>query len=437
MENAVDDQQFEADSPELSVGESPEWGNRITHALPALGSRNYRLYFAGQLISLTGTWLQVVAEGWLVFTLTHSALYVGIDAAAATIPALFLSLLGGVIVDRYPKKIILIATQTSAMLLAFTLGILAVLHLVNVWEIITLAFLLGVVNAVDSPARQSYMPELINNKESLASSIALNSGMYNAARVVGPTIAGILIAVVGAGMAFILNGVSYIFVIVALFFINTPITATRMNLHPIEAIKAGLTYTLHHQTIRLLILLSGVMSVFGWSYSTLMPVIATQTFHLSAAGLGLLYAVSGAGALLGALFISLYARKLNNIAIIISGNLLFATSLVLLTFTTNPIVASVLLFFVGGGLVTQFSMVNTVIQHQVDDSMRGRVMSLYTLVFIGFSPFGSLEIGFAAEHLGTQAAIRISALIVMAFGLYLLDKRKSISAQHKADMPES
>lgn len=435
MSDTFDEQIIESESPEINVGENISWGSRIKSALPALTSRNYRLYFAGQLVSLTGTWLQVVAEGWLVFQLTHSALFVGIDAAAALIPSLFLSLLGGVIVDRYPKKIILICTQTAAMMLAFTLGLLAIFHLINVWGIIVLSFLLGVVNAVDAPARQAYVTELIDNKASLSSAIALNAGMFNAARVIGPTIAGLLIAIVGAGMAFVLNGISYIFVIVALFFITTSTAIEHRQLHPIQAIKEGIAYTMHHQTIRLLIVLSGVVSIFGWSYSTLMPVIATQVFHLSAAGLGYLYAVAGAGALLATFFISAYAGKFNHMAIIMAGNLIFALALLLFSFTHNTSIAAFLLFLVGGGLVMQFAMANTVIQHLVDDHMRGRVLSVYTLVFLGLSPFGSLEIGYAAEHLGTQAAIRISACIVLAFGLYLFSKRKIIFQRHAAQTP--
>ncbi len=421
-----DDEYIENESPELSVGENIGWGGRIKNALPAFNSRNYQLYFAGQLISLVGTWLQIVAEGWLVFQLTRSAFFVGLDAAAATIPSLFLSLIGGVIVDRYPKKIILIFTQSASMILAFTLGILAITHVVTVWEIILLAFGLGVVNALDSPARQSYVTELIDNKGSLASAIALNSGMFNAARVIGPSIAGLLIAAVGTGMAFILNGVSYIAVIIALRFITTPLTVAHIHSDPIAAIKEGLRYAYNHTVIRSLIILAGVVSIFGWSYATLMPVIATQTFHLTAAGLGYLYAAAGLGALVGTFIISAYSHKFNPITFILSGTIFFSIALLLFTLVTSVPIALILLFAVGTGLVSQFAMINTVIQHQVDDSMRGRVMSLYTLVFMGFSPLGSIEIGFAGEHLGSQLAIRISAIIVLLFGTYLFINRHRI-----------
>jgi MFS family permease len=418
----------ESISQELNVGENPGWGGRIMSSFPAFRSLNYRLYFFGQLFSLVGTWLQIVAEGWLVYQLTNSAFFVGLDAAASTIPTLFLSLVGGVIIDRYPKKKILLFTQTASMLLALTLAVLTLSHVITVWEIIALAFGLGIVNAIDSPTRQAYVTELIDRRESLASAIALNAGMFNAARVVGPSIAGLLIASVGAGMAFLLNGISYIAVIVALSRISTPMKADNRHLHPIRAIKDGIRYAYGHTVIRTLIVLTGIVSVFGWSYSTLMPVIARNTFHLDAAGLGYLYASAGLGALVGTFCISAFSRRVNIVNVIIGGNLLFSVSLIAFTFTSSAPVAFILLFVVGLGIVTQFALSNTLLQHQVDDAMRGRVLSLYTLVFIGFGPFGNVEIGYVSERVGTAMAIRISAVIVLLFGLYLFSKRRALIA---------
>ena len=420
------DQFIVDESPEICVGEDVSWGNKILKAFPALRSRNYQLYFAGQLISLVGTWLQVVAEGWLVYILTNSAFFVGLDAAMAMLPTLLFSLFGGVIVDRYPKKKILLFTQSGSMILALILGLLTVLKIINVWEVITLSFILGIVNAVDSPARQAYVVELVEDKNILSSAIALNSGMFNAARVIGPTIAGILIAVTGTGMAFILNGISYIAVIIALIFINTPTVIEKHIIDPIKAIKEGVVYTISHPTIRLLLILSGVVSIFGWSYSTLMPVIATQIFHLGATGLGYLYAAGGFGALLGTFLISAFSHKVKPAIYIVGGNFLFIISLLLFTFTSHTLVAAILLFFAGLGLVSQFSMTNSTIQHTVENNMRGRVMSLYTLVFIGFGPFGNLEIGFMAQHFGTDFAIRLNVIIVLIFAVYLWLNRKRI-----------
>lgn len=422
-----EEQYIESESSEINVGEQVGWVRSIKSSFPAFKSRNYQLYFAGQLISLVGTWLQIVAEGWLVFELTNSAFWVGLDAAMATIPVLFLSLFGGVIVDRYPKKHILFFTQSASMILALILGILAVTHVVTVWEIITLSFLLGVVNAIDSPARQAYVTELVDKRSSLSSAIALNSGMFNAARVIGPTISGILIAAVGAGYAFILNGASYIAVIIALFFITTPAVVQNEHLHPIQSIKEGLRYAFSHELIRSLLILTAAVSIFGWSYATLMPVIAKRIFGLDASGLGYLYAAAGLGAFLGTVLMSAFSQKVHPRIFIVGGALLFSTSLILFTFVSNFYLALLLLFFVGLGLVSQFSTTNATIQHAVDNTMRGRVMSLYTLVFIGMGPFGNFEIGYVAEHFGLEFAIRLGALIVLAFGLLALVNKTKIT----------
>ncbi len=414
------------ESPEISLGENTGWTQRIFSAFPALQSRNYFFYFIGQLVSLIGTWLQIVAEGWLIFQLSHSAFYVGLDAAISTIPTLFLSLFGGVIVDRFSKRKILIFTQAASMTLAFILGILTVFNVIRVWEILLLAFLLGVVNAIDSPARQSYVVELVDDKKHLSSAIALNSGMFNAARVIGPTIAGLLIAGFGTGIAFLLNGLSYIAVIIALFHINTVYKPLQTHTHPVEAIKQGLKYAFASPTIKMVLLLSVLMSVFGWSYGTLMPVMAGTVYHINASGLGYLYASAGVGALLGAFLISTFSHKFNHWSIIIVGNVFFSVFLLIFTFITNAYIAAFFLFLVGLGIVSQFSMMNIIIQNLIDDHMRGRVMAIYTISFIGLAPLGNFEIGVLAEKMGTELAIRINALILVAFGLGLLYFRNKI-----------
>ena len=413
------------ESQELTA-ESTRWTEKILKAFPAFSSRNYQLYFLGQFISMIGTWLQIVAEGWLVFQLTHSAFYVGLDAAAATVPSLFLSLFGGVIVDRFPKRKILFVTQSASMILAFVLGILVVTNTVTVGWVIFLAFLLGVVNAVNTPAQQSYVVELVGNKEHLASAIALGSGMFNAARAIGPTVAGLLIAYLGTGVAFMLNGASYLAIIVSLFYINTPKIVRHATGKPLEAIREGLRYTFAHETIRLILMIAAVASIFGWSYTTLMPVIATETFHVNAAGLGYMYAASGTGAFLGAMIISIYAKKISPAKFIIGGMAVFTSALFALTFAKLLWPAYLALFVVGFGLVMMFSVANSTLQHIVDDHMRGRVMSVYALVFLGLAPIGNIEIGYAAEKLGTAWAIRLSTAVVAMFGLYLYTKRHKL-----------
>jgi len=427
VDNNLTNEKYVIDeSAEICMGENIGWAKKILSSFPALKSRNYLLYFVGQLLSLVGTWLQIVAEGWLVFQLSHSAFYVGLDAAISTIPTLFLSLFGGVIVDRFSKRKILIFTQGASMILAFILGILTVLKIIHVWEILFLAFLLGVVNAIDSPARQSYVVELVDDKKYLSSAIALNSGMFNAARVIGPTIAGLLIAGFGTGIAFLLNGVSYIAVIIVLFYINTPNKILPTNTHPIEAIKEGVRYAFASSTIKILLIISAVMAIFGWSYGTLLPVIATNTFHINASGLGFLYASAGVGALLGAALISAFSHKVNRWSIIIFGNLFFSISLLFFSFMTNVYMAAFFLFLIGLGIVSQFSMINTIIQNSIDDSMRGRVMALYTISFIGLAPIGNFEIGLVAEKFGTEFSIRSNAFVLIAFGLFIFSYRKKL-----------
>lgn len=405
----------------------------IYRFLPALQNKNYQIYFAAGLVSLVGTWLQVVAEAALiVYTLRppNTDLWVGIDGAAATLPTLFLSLFGGVIVDRLQKKKILIFTQSASMVLALLYGVLTVTHLVNIYEIIALAFGLGIVTALDTPARQAFISQLVD-KEQLASAVALNSGVFNAARVIGPTLAGILTGVIGAGGAFILNGLSYMPVIVGLFYMSVVEVLPKEHPSPFTAIKEGVQYAFGHPIIRVLLLMTGITSIFGWSYTTMLPVLASDTFHMGPTGLGYLYAASGLGALIAAFGVSALSSKGLTSWFILGGNALFALALVAFTFVRFLPLVYLLLFFAGIGLLAQFSTLNTTLQHLVTDEVRGRVMSLYALVFIGFLPFGNLEVGFLSETIGVENAIRIGAIIVFLFGALIFFNRKRIQENYK------
>ena len=357
--------------------------------------------------------------------LSHSALMVGLVAALANVPSFFFSLFGGVIVDRFPKKKIVIFTQISSMILAFILGILTILSVITVPEIGLLAFLLGVVNAIDYPARQSFVPEFVG-KEKLASAIAINSGVYNSARVVGPAIAGILIVLTGTGGAFILNGLSYIAVIIALFAMKVELYVPKVRLHPLLAIKEGLSYTFSHSIIRTLLMFIGVSSIFAWSYTTVLPVITQYTFHLGASGLGYLYVAVGSGAVLATIVVSVFSKKISPVVFIFGGNALFAVSIFLFTLTHNFPSALVFLFFAGFGLLSQFATMNTTVQTMAAKELRGRVTSVYALMFIGLAPIGSFEVGFLSDRFGTALAIQIGALIVFVFGTLLFIKRKKL-----------
>ncbi len=422
------------ESPEVSVGETTGWVDRLVSAFPAFQNKNYKRYFAGQLVSLIGTWMQIVAQGWLVLKLTNSAFMVGLVTALGSLPSLFFTLWGGVIVDRYSKRKILLITQISAMILALGLGILTVTETIQVWEIGVIAFLLGTVNAVDAPARQAFVSEMVS-KEQLSSAIALNSGIFNAARVIGPSIAGLLIALVGTGSAFIVNGISYVAVILALWSMEAVPSLPKKEENAVEAIKEGLSYSFSHPIIRVLILFTAVTSIFGWSYTTLLPVMAQDIFHVGASGLGYLYGSVGLGSLLAILLISFFSKQVSPIVFIIGGNALFAVSIVLFSYTTSLHLALCLLFFSGLGLLSQFAMMNTTIQSLVKSEFRGRVMSIYILMFIGLNPIGNFEIGWLAEHMGTGIAIRSGAIVVFVFGQALFFYRNRIRegyARYKA-----
>jgi MFS family permease len=416
-------------SPEMSVGENTIWARRFK-AFPALQSRNYRIYFFGQFFSLIGTWLQIVAQGWLVLQLTSSPYLIGLVAALATAPSLFFSLFGGVVVDRFPKKKILYFTQSANMVLALLLGILTNMQLATVPVIGTIAFLMGTVNAVDAPARQALVPELVG-RERLASAIALNSGIFNAARVIGPGLAGLLIAWVGIGGAFIANGLSYIAVLIALYFVQIRESPAARQLRPLAAIKEGISYTSHHPVIRVLLIFVGMVSIFGWSYSTIMPVIARETYGLDAKGLGYLYSATGLGALLATYLVGAYGARISPLLFIIGGNTLFATSLFLFSRTAHFTLALVLLFFIGLGLLSQSSMMNTLVQGMVKQEFRGRVMSIYILMFLGMAPIGNFEIGYLTEHFGIAAAFAINAAVVLLFGALIFFNRQRIIAKYR------
>ncbi|MDB5273126.1 MAG: permease [Chitinophagaceae bacterium] len=414
-----------SESPEITVGENTSWIKQFALAFPALQNKNYKAYFSGQLVSLIGTWLQIVSQGWLVLQLTNSALQIGIIAALSTLPSLFLTLFGGVIVDQFPKRKILLVTQGASMILAFTLGILTLTGLVSVWMIGVVAFLLGIVTAIDSPARQVFVSEIVT-KEQLPSAIALNSGIFNAARVIGPSVAGVLIALIGTGGAFIVNGFSYVAVLLALLWMKVEFPMEQKKLHAIQAIKEGLHYSFSHPIIRTLIIFTGVSSVFGWSYTTVMPLIAQNTFHLGAAGLGYLYAATGLGSLLATLLIATFSKKISPEIFIIGGSILFAMSLILFSYTDHLLTGMILLFLSGLGLLSQFAMMNTVIQSLVTSEFKGRVISIYILMFIGLTPVGNLGAGWLAEHAGTNVTLRTGAVVILIFSMGILYYRNSI-----------
>ncbi len=392
--------------------------SKLLETFPAFRSKNYRLYFASQLVSLVGTWLQIIAQSWLVLQLTNSAFMVGLISALGFLPILFFSLFGGVIVDHFRKRDLLIFTNATSMVLALILGFAALFNLVTIPLIAVLSFLLGVVNALDMPTRQSFTIEMVG-REALPSAIALNMGMFNASRVIGPAIAGLLIARFGNAGAFILNGLSFIAPIIALLLMHVSTDVPNTHFNPLPAIKEGLIYTFNHSLIKSLIIFTTFLSIFGFSYATILPVIAKNIFNQGADGLGIMYAASGIGALAGTALIGVTTKKFSALQLIVAGTIVFALALIAFSLTANFTLALVLLFIQGIAMTLPFAMINSSIQHHVEDSVRGRVSSIYTLAFMGMQPFGSFQVGFLADRFGSPFALQMGAVVTLLAVGYL------------------
>ncbi len=400
---------------------------KILEAFPAFRSRNFRLYFLGQIISMIGTWLQMVAQGWLVLEMTGSAFWVGVTAAASTIPTLFLSLIGGVIVDRYSRKTILLWSQSFSMALAFILGLFTLTGMISIPVILVLAFLLGCVGAVATPAIQAFLSEMVDRSQ-LHSAVALNSAIFNASRVIGPAIAGLMISWIGTGGAFVANGLSYVAVIAALLAITTTAAPARTeHEHPLQSIRDGISYTWNHPLIRTIVLFVAVVSIFGWSFMAMLPVVAKRTFGLGASGMGTLYSAFGLGSLAATFFVSMSSGKVSASTMVVGGILTFAIALLAFTLTDNVPLGLFFLFISGLGMLSAFATMTATVQRLVEDRYRGRVMSIYLMVLMGLMPLGNLQVGFLSEHFGTAIAIRAGAVVTIIATLFLINSRKEIS----------
>ena len=360
--------------------------------------------------------MQQVAEAWLVYRLTGSAALLGLAGFASQIPVLFLATLGGTAADRFNRRHILIATQTSAMILPLILATLVFTGRVQVWHVFTLASLLGVINAFDMPARQAFVVEMVG-KDDLVNAIALNSSIMNGARAVGPAIAGILLAAVGEGWCFLLNGLSYIAVITGLLLMQLPPRRKLDLADPLSGVIEGFKYVRRTMPVRDLLLLVGLTSFAGMSYAVLMPIFADSILHGGARGLGLLMASAGVGSLCGALILASRSTVRGLGRIVGASSLTFGASLTL--FSTSRVfwLSAALLFFVGLSMITHAASTNTLIQSMAPDNMRGRVMAVYAMMFVGMSPIGALVGGWVAERIGAPHTVMIGGCICMAGAL--------------------
>jgi MFS family permease len=368
--------------------------------LRALQYRNYRLFFAGQLISLIGTWMQNVAQAWLVYRLTGSPVLLGAAGFCAQIPVFLLAPVGGVVADRHNRHRLVIATQTASMLLALALAALTLSGTVRVWHIFVLASLLGVVNSFDIPARQSFIVSLVA-KPDLINAIALNSSMFNASRVVGPAIAGILVASIGEGWCFFANGASYIAVIIGLLMMRVPRHRRgAQSGSPLSRMAEGFRFVIQHKPVHALLMLLGVVSFTGMPYAVLMPIFADRILHGGARALGTLMGATGIGALAGALMLA-SRRDIKGLGRWVAFAALgFGAGLV--AFATSRIfwLSAAILALCGFSMMIQMGSSNTLIQSMTPDRLRGRVMSVYSMMFMGMAPFGALLAGVVAGRVG-------------------------------------
>ena len=383
----------------------------------ALRHRNFRLFFYGQLVSLTGTWMQNTAQSWLVYQLTGSKLLLGLVAAVGSAPMLLFSIWGGSVADRHPKRMVLLWTQGSMMVLAFALAGLVWGKVVQPWHILVLAALGGVAMAFDMPARQAFIVEM-TSREDLMNALSLNSSIVNGARVVGPAVAGLLMAQAGLAACFFLNGLSFLAVIAGLLMMQLPRFKPPAQpesnwQHALD----GFTYVARHRRVRTLLLLFAIVGVFGWSYSVLLPAFATDILRVGSREYGVLLSANGVGALFGALTVAAYGDRMHRRLLVFGGLGLFSAMLLLLAVTRNYYLALVFMAVAGWGMLLYFSTTNTLIQLSVEDGMRGRVMGIWALVFGGMLPVGGLEAGTLSHWCGVPWTVASGALVCGAAAL--------------------
>jgi len=399
----------------------------VQHIFRALRHRNYRLFFGGQSISLVGTWMQQVAMSWMVYRLTNSALLLGIVGFSGQIPAFFLTPLAGVIADRYNRHRVLIVTQTLAMLQALILSVLVLTNRITVGQIVALSIFLGLVNSFDIPVRQAFTVEMIEEREDLGNAIALNSSMVNAARLIGPSLAGVLIAAFGEGICFLLNGVSYLAVIGSLLAMKiAPRKIKPPDTHVLHELKEGFVYAFNSTPIKFILILLSLVSLMGVPYQVLMPVFARDIFHGGSITLGFLMAMSGIGALTGAIYLA--SRKsvigLGKIIPLFSG--LFGLAVIAVALSGVLWFSMPVICVAGFAMMVQMAASNTVLQTIVEEDKRGRIMGLFTMAFMGMVPFGSLLAGSLASKIGAPNTLLLGGTCCVIGALMFVRKLPSL-----------
>jgi len=391
------------------------------HGVRAFRHRNYRLFFGGQLISLVGTWMQQVAQAWLVLQLTHDPLWLGLVSVAQFGPVIVLGLFGGVVADHLPKRKTLLFTQTVAMVLAFVLFGLTATGVIEVWHVMVLAALLGATNAVDMPTRQAFAVEMVG-RDDVTNAVGLNAAVFNASRIIGPAVAGLLIGAFDISIAFLINGLSFIAVIAAyLAMRDADLRAVPQMARPtsvaavFENLAEGARYVRQTPLVLLAITVVGLAATFGMNFQVLVPPLADNILRVGPSGFGFLMAASGLGSTIAALSVA-FQRRVGPAPIVLGAIALGLGSVVLALYTSFAL-SLVAMFIAGAGAIAMAVTANTTIQMAVPDQLRGRVMSVYTTVFAGSVPAGGLLMGFIASRWSVPAALMVGALVTLAIGI--------------------
>ena len=388
----------------------------IKTLLRALRSRNYRLFVAGQSVSLVGTWMQQVAMSWLVYRLTNSAFLLGVVGFTSQIPTFLFAPLAGVLADRWNRRRLLILTQALAMLQAALLALVVLTGVVQVWHILVMSLLLGIVNAFDIPIRQSFVVEMVEHREDLGNAIALNSSMVNGARLIGPTIAGLLVATVGEGICFLLNSVSYLAVLMALVAmrLDPGRHPRKERQHILHELHEGFVYAFGFGPIRSILLLIAMVSLTGMPYAVLVPVFAKDILHGGAHTFGFLMTAGGCGALVGTVYLASRQSVIGLGKLIVFATILFALGIAAFAVSTILPLSLVALVVAGFGAMTLVASCNTVLQTILEEDKRGRVMSFFTVAFMGMAPFGSFGAGAMADWIGPRDTLLLGAVCCLA-----------------------
>lgn len=392
-------------------------------AFRSLQSRNYRLFFSGQSVSLIGTWMQRIALPWVVYQMTGSEVLLGVVGFAGQIPSFLLAPVAGVLIDRWSRYRVLIITQIISMIQAGVLAWLSLAGALEIWHIILLSVILGCINAFDMPARHSFVIDMVEDKNHLGNAIALNSMMFNGARLIGPSVAGVVLATIGEGACFLVNAISFVFVILSLFMMHVPESGEKKKEAKIlSELREGFNYIFGFAPIKNVILLLALVSLMGASYQVLMPVLAKDVLHGGSNTYGFLMGAAGAGALLGAFYLASRETVLKLGRMIPAAAGLLSAGLIALSFSKSFIISEFLMFFTGLGMMTHTAASNTILQTLTDDDKRGRVMSFYTMALMGTAPFGSLLAGWMAKMIGTPWTMFIGGAVCMTGALIFYRK---------------